>query len=169
MNERTPRSYDKTKTAEKSTYPRWAKVAAGLSAVATAAIGYNTIGHTDSHESRPQDNYSLMASENFALQQDDTVIGAADRLLDSRGIQLTHSQKSELDLSAAHATDRKDGTARITPQPGEVITLDRGEFDGDPELDYRVRITPGETIDTALTPEGLTQTEETLPDYYQDK
>lgn len=164
MNRNKFQTTQEKNTDEKPNYKLRAAIA-GLAVGGSLFLGHNALSND-----APEEKFetTLSSSTPFTLEQGDTVIDKAleetrfrtgDELPYPNVTQepLTATQQNELVVSANSAVDNFEGTARLIPQPGEMFTIDVGEFDGDEEQDVRVRI--------GTDPLEPSQ----LPDYYQDK
>lgn len=182
MTERTIRSRKETNTQEKSTYPRWAKVAAGVAALSAAGIGgYNTLHNDSSHELRTQDTYTVYSldqahlsdSEYVSSEGSATPIGAAMTIIDKRiqsrndTPELTSAQRMSL-MNSANIASKEFYKEHGTPQPDTIVAVYSGEFDGEPGIDWRVQLkTPEDASEpgpSIFSDEGKQE----LPSYFSE-
>lgn len=63
----------------------------------------------------------------------------------NEGLPLTPNQQEELDTSISESTDEYIANHNKLPQPGDSIVVTKGDFDNDPEQDFRAAIQDGST------------------------
>lgn len=120
-------------TEEEQIIVRRLKAGAGLAAVAVGGIVAAKIGMGSEASPAPELPHHTDKQVNLVIKAGDSVDGNAFQYMKDSHADLTDTQRAQL-VESSRSAVKANGIA----QPGDTFTLNIGEYDGKPGVDYKV-------------------------------